>query len=192
MTSLTQNFKIRSFTHNQSKYLPNEEQLGRNKYIVPIPSLTCSFKKALFLSLVPYTNVCWETGKKLRFRRKILFSARLLRRSSLTEPCLRLVFGFVSSVSFQPKEPKSNLLRWPKPRWSSKNGIHFVTGSCTNQNYFLDNNQSHTHLSHSQTSPLLTSSIHNKHHSTSSLSLGVPVPRPTSVFESLKFLSFSL
>ncbi len=32
-------------------------------------------------------------------------------RVSLTDPCLRLVFGCVSSVSFQPKEPKSNLLR---------------------------------------------------------------------------------
>ena len=28
------------------------------------------------------------------------------------------VFGWVSSVSFQPKERKTNLLRWPKPRWS--------------------------------------------------------------------------
>jgi hypothetical protein len=28
-------------------------------------------------------------------------SARLLPRASLTEPCLRLVFGFVSSVSFR-------------------------------------------------------------------------------------------
>jgi hypothetical protein len=37
----------------------------RNKYIVPIPSLTCDFKKALLLSLVPFTNVCWETEKKI-------------------------------------------------------------------------------------------------------------------------------
>ena len=85
----------------------------RNKYIVPIPSVTGSFKKALFLSLVPFMNV-WGENFFLRW-----CSARLLPRVSLTETCLRLVFGFVSSVSFQPKEPKSNLLRWPKPRWSS-------------------------------------------------------------------------
>ncbi len=36
----------------------------RKKNIVPIPSLTCAFKKALLLSLVPFTNVCWETEKK--------------------------------------------------------------------------------------------------------------------------------
>jgi hypothetical protein len=69
------------------------------------------------MSLVPFTNVCWK--KKKKFAVSILCSGRLLRRVSLTETCLRLVFGYVSSVSFQPKEPKSNLLLWPKPRWSS-------------------------------------------------------------------------
>ncbi len=36
----------------------------RNKYIVPVPSLTCSFKKSLLLSLVPFTNARWEPEKK--------------------------------------------------------------------------------------------------------------------------------
>jgi len=37
----------------------------RNKYIVPIPSVTGSFKKALLLSLVPFTNVSCEFEKKI-------------------------------------------------------------------------------------------------------------------------------
>ncbi len=39
---------------------------------------------------------------------------------------LSSVFGCVSSVHFQPKEPKTNLLRWPKPRWNSSRYLNDV------------------------------------------------------------------
>ena len=78
----------------------------RNKYIVPIPSLTCAFKKALLLSLVPFTNVCWESDKKKFVLRT--FPSESLPHTPLSSVGLR--FCFFGQFLTEGTEVKSALV----------------------------------------------------------------------------------
>ena len=85
MTSLTQNFKIRSFTHNQSKYLPNEEQWGTSTlYLYPL--LPVFLKKFCWCPWYP-SRTCVE-------EKKICGGAP--HGSYRGPPSQRLVFGWSS------------------------------------------------------------------------------------------------
>ena len=82
----------------------------RNKYIVPIPSLTCAFKKALLLSLVPFTNAFWEPEKKILRLTPQNFVLRTAPAESLPHTPLSSVglrFCFFGQFSTEGTEVKS-------------------------------------------------------------------------------------
>jgi len=82
----------------------------RNKYIVPIPSVTGSFKKALLLSLVPFTNVSCEFEKKILRLTPQNFVLRTAPAEGLPHTDLSSVglrFGFFGHFATEGTEVKS-------------------------------------------------------------------------------------
>ena len=82
----------------------------RNKYIVPIPSVTGSFKKALLLSLVPFTNVSCEFEKKILRMTPEIFVLRTAPEGGPTSQNLSSVglrFGFFGHFATEATEVKS-------------------------------------------------------------------------------------
>ena len=90
----------------------------RNKYIVPIPSVTGSFKKALLLSLVPFTNVSCEFEKKNLRLTPQNFVLRTAPPESLPHRALSSVglrFGFFGHFPTEGTEVKSASVTQTEP-----------------------------------------------------------------------------